>query len=90
MMSTQRISLFAVRVVLPIALVIAGTIAIIVGHARTSAAGAGVVLLGAALMVVLINWMFRLGVDSGKDRDREEAAREYYDRTGRWPDDGAR
>ncbi len=89
-MNGQRISLIAVRVVLPIALAIAGTIAIIVGHARTSAAGAGVVLLGTALMVILINWLFRLGVDSGKDREREEAAREHYDRTGQWPDDGAR
>ncbi len=70
-MNARRISLFAVRVVLPLALLFAGVILIIVGHARTSAAGAGVVLLGTALMVVLLDWLARLGISSGGDRERE-------------------
>jgi hypothetical protein len=89
-MNARRISLFAVRVVLPLALLFAGVILIIVGHARTSAAGAGVVLLGTALMVVLLDWLARLGISSGGDREREEEARRYFDRTGHWPDEGAR
>jgi hypothetical protein len=34
----------------------------------------------------MINWLFRMSIASNKDRDREEAAREYFDRHGRWPD----
>ncbi|MGO9902206.1 MAG: DUF6903 family protein [Solirubrobacteraceae bacterium] len=89
-MSARRISLLTVRVALPLVLFVVGVVLIIVGHARTSAAGAGVVLLGTALMVVLIDWLARLGISSGPDREREEAARQYFDRTGHWPDEGAR
>ena len=72
---------------LPLSLVVIGILAIIAGHGRTPLAGAGVVLLGVAVMVWLINWMFRLSVQSNRDRETEERAREYYDRHGRWPDE---
>jgi hypothetical protein len=42
---------------------------------------------GAALAVLLLNWLFRLGAEGDKERDAEEAAREEYARTGRWPDE---
>ena len=38
-----------------------------------------------ALMVWLINWLFRLSVESNRDREKEEQAREYFDQHGRWP-----
>ena len=75
------------RVWLPVAIAVAGVIAIIVGHGHTSAAGAGVVLLGIALIVWMINWLFRMSVRSNRDREREEEAREYYAVHGRWPDE---
>ena len=75
------------RVWLPLTIAVAGVVAIVVGHARTPVAGAGVVLLGTALIVWMINWMFRMSVESNRDRDREEEAREYFDRHGRWPDE---
>jgi hypothetical protein len=28
-----------------------------------------------------------MSVDSNRDREREEEAREYFDRHGRWPDE---
>ncbi|MGO9975708.1 MAG: hypothetical protein ACLP01_23485 [Solirubrobacteraceae bacterium] len=87
-MSARRIAQLSVRVVLPAALAIAGVILIIVGHAKTNAAGAGVVILGVALMVVLLDWLARLSISSGDDRDREEQARRYLDRTGHWPGEG--
>ena len=89
MIGGRWVAVFAVRVALPIALAIVGIAAIIVGHAKTPVAGAGVVLLGVALMVFLINWLFRLSVESNREREVEEAAREYFDRTGRWPDEDA-
>jgi hypothetical protein len=44
-------------------------------------------LLLVALIVWMVNWMFRLSVQSNRDRDVEEEAREYFDRHGRWPDE---
>ena len=35
----------------------------------------------------MINWMFRMSVESNRDREREEEAREYFDEHGRWPDE---
>jgi hypothetical protein len=48
-------------------------------------AGAGVVLLGIALMVWMLGWLFRMSIASNRDRELEEAAREHFTRTGRWP-----
>jgi hypothetical protein len=42
-------------------------------------------LIIAALIVWMINWMYRMSVESNRDRDREEEAREYFDVHGRWP-----
>jgi drug/metabolite transporter (DMT)-like permease len=75
------------RVWLPVTIAVAGVVAIVLGHGHTSLAGAGVVLLGIALMVWMINWMFRLSVESNRDREREEEARVYFDQHGRWPDE---
>jgi protein-S-isoprenylcysteine O-methyltransferase Ste14 len=89
-----RILMAATRVWLPLAIAVAGVVLIVVGHGRYSTltntrsleSAAGVSLLLVALIVWMINWMYRLSVSSNKDRDTEERAREYFDRTGRWPD----
>jgi prepilin signal peptidase PulO-like enzyme (type II secretory pathway) len=75
------------RLWLPLVIAVAGAVAIVLGHGRTSLAGAGVGLLVIAVIVWMINWMIRLSVESNDDRDREEAAREYFDRHGHWPDE---
>jgi hypothetical protein len=87
--SDQRSKLIvrSTRVWLPVAIAIAGVVALIAGHGSTPVAGAGVVLLGTALMVWMLNWMFRMSVESNRDREREEEARRFYDRHGRWPDE---
>jgi hypothetical protein len=33
--------------------------------------------------------MYRMSIESNRERDREEQAREYFDRTGHWPDEEA-
>ena len=73
------------RIWLPVGIAVAGVIAIIVGS--DAAAAAGVVLVGTAVMVWMLNWMFRLSLQSNRERDREEEAREYFDRHGHWPDE---
>ncbi len=42
---------------------------------------------GAGLSVLMLNWLFRLGVSGEREREREEAARRYYDEHGVWPDE---
>ncbi len=44
-------------------------------------------LVGSGLSVLLLNWLFRLGVAGDEERDREEAAREYFGAHGHWPDE---
>ena len=75
------------RIWLPLAIAVAGVVALVVGHGDTPTAAAGVVLLGVALTVWMINWLFRMSVESNRDREREEEAREFFDEHGRWPDE---
>jgi hypothetical protein len=41
---------------------------------------------GAILLIVVILWALATGRG---DRDREEAARQFFDEHGRWPDESA-
>jgi low affinity Fe/Cu permease len=85
--------LSATRLWLPLGIAAAGVVLIVLGHGRVSDSGdthtllaaTGVALLLVALIVWMINWMFRISVASNLDREREEEARRYYDEHGRWP-----
>jgi hypothetical protein len=46
--------------------------------------GAGATLMGVGVLVALLNVLMRLGIESAADREREEEARRYFDRHGRW------
>ena len=83
----RRVVLEATRVWLPLTIAVAGVVLIVAGHARASSpvAAAGVALLIVALIVWLLNLLFRMSVQSNLDREREEAARRYFDEHGRWP-----
>jgi hypothetical protein len=82
-----KLLLSLTRVWLPVAVGLVGVVAIILGHGHTAAAGAGVGLIIVGIIVWMVNWMFRLSVESNVDREREESAREYFDEHGRWPDE---
>ena len=84
-----RLLASATRLWLPIVIAVGGLVLIVLGrgNADSPAAALGVGLIIVALIVWMINWMFRMSVQSNRDRDREEEAREYFDRHGRWPDD---
>jgi hypothetical protein len=92
-----RMLLALTRVWLPLAIAIGGVVMIVLGHGRTRGSGAtslgnsiaagGVALLIVALIVWMINWLFRMSLQSNRDREREEAARSYFSEHGRWPDD---
>jgi hypothetical protein len=82
---TRAVLLF-VRIGLPAAITAAGVVLIVEG-AGENEQGAGVALIGCAVMVVLFNLFLRLGWRDQRDREREEEAREHFDRTGQWPDE---
>jgi hypothetical protein len=90
-----RLALTATRIWLPIAIALAGVVLIILGHASVSAqttshsleAGAGVALVIVAIIVWMLNWMFRMSVESNREREDEEHAREFFDVHGYWPDE---
>lgn len=69
--------------------VIAGLIVLVVNPSGFGVDGFGL-LEGAGLSVLLLNWMFRLGVTGDQDREREEAARRYFEEHGHWPGEARR
>jgi drug/metabolite transporter (DMT)-like permease len=83
------------RIWLPLTIALVGVVLIVLGHASVSTtadthtleSGGGVALLLVALIVWMINWMYRMSVDSNQERDREEEAREYFAEHGRWPNE---
>jgi hypothetical protein len=85
----DRALLIITRWVLPLMIALVGGVLIAAGHGsgNSPAAAAGVALIIVAIIVWMINWMFRMSVSSNDDRDREEEARRYFDEHGRWPDE---
>ena len=67
-------ALVLVRIVLPATIALAGVVLVIFGG--DSGRGAGIVLIGVAALVVLANLFIRLGLQSERDREREQARRQ--------------
>jgi hypothetical protein len=65
--------LVLVRVVLPAAIALSGVVLVVVGG--ETAQGAGIVLIGVAVLVVLANLFIRLALQSEQDRRREQERR---------------
>jgi len=76
--------LHAIRYGIPLALLVVGTI--VTATAGHVGVAAGALFFSAASAVLLLNVLYRIGVEGDKERDREEEARAYFDRHGRWPD----
>jgi hypothetical protein len=81
----DRRALAAVRLGLPALIAVVGVVLIVLGGEIER--GAGIVLVGVSLLVVLANQFLRIGLSSERDREREEARRQEFGRTGRWPED---
>src|ERR1700737_1030311 len=70
-------------------MVAAGIVMLIVNPAGLGVdgfAGGG----GGGFSVLMINFLFRLGVSGDREREREEWARAYFDEHGVWPDEEER
>jgi hypothetical protein len=73
-----------VRYVLPATVTVAGIAIMTVGSESDLEGGASIVSAG--LAIYFVNWLFRIGVTGDEEREREDAAREYFDRHGHWPE----
>jgi hypothetical protein len=74
----------AVRIGAPAGMLLAGLVLVFAFPGRMTEA-AGYTLIGSSALLALSILIFRAGLASNADRDREEAARVFYDRNGRWP-----
>jgi Na+/melibiose symporter-like transporter len=85
----ERALLAATRAWLPSIIAATGIVLLAVsGFGPDNTTGVvGMSLVVIALMVWMLNWLFRMSVQSNRDREREELARQEFERTGRWPDE---
>jgi hypothetical protein len=75
-----------VRYVLPGILVLTGVVIMIVEPSVIGFYGLATAI-GAALALLLLNLLYRAGVQGDRERAREEAARAYFSEHGHWPDE---
>jgi hypothetical protein len=78
--------LSTIRYGLPAALIVAGFVILAFADGALRWDG-WAMCVGAGLSVLLINVLFRFGARGDRERDAEEAAREYFSAHGRWPDE---
>jgi hypothetical protein len=78
-------ALLAIRYGIPLVLLVAGVI--VSATAGGVGLAAGALFISAGTAVLLLNVLYRIGVEGDKERDREESAREFFDKHGRWPDE---
>ncbi len=81
-----NVGLILVRYGLGALLVVAGIVLIAVNPSGLGVDGFAMAV-GGGLSVLLINFLYRLGVSGDREREREEAARRYLDGHGVWPDE---
>ena len=74
-----------VRYGIPLVLFVAGVVVAATSGRIGMAAGA--MFISAATAVLLLNVIYRIGVEGDKTRGREEEARRFFDEHGRWPDE---
>jgi hypothetical protein len=80
--------IFTVRYGVAGALIVAGQVVLVADNGPRGAGWEGWALFtGAGLAVLLLNLLFRMGVEGDRSREREEAARRYFDQHGHWPDE---
>src|SRR5579875_4194373 len=84
--SRPSLWLLAVRYGIGVVMVIGGIVMIVINPGGFGVDGFAMAV-GGGLSVLLINWLFRLGVRGDLEREQEEEARRYFDEHGVWPDE---
>jgi hypothetical protein len=67
-------------------MVVAGIVLLVISPGGFGTEGFSMAV-GGGLAVIMLNWLFRIGVSGDREREEEERARAYFDRHGRWPDE---
>ena len=76
----------AVRIWLPVGIIVAGLLLIALVRNENGLEG-GVLLIASGLSVWLLSWFYVFSFRGERDREREDAARRYFDEHGYWPDE---
>jgi hypothetical protein len=77
--------LIAVRYGIPAAMILGGVLLALLGSGDQGIEGFAMAV-GGGLAVLLLNILYRIGVQGEAEREQEEEAREYYAEHGVWPD----
>lgn len=80
--------LITLRWILPILVTIAGLIVMCLGGESNLEGGASIMGVGPAIWA--INWLYRAAVDGDREREHEDAARDFLSLNGHWPDEAPR
>jgi hypothetical protein len=75
----------AVRYGIPLLLLTAGVVVSVTAGNVGIAAGA--LFFSAGSAVLLLNVLYRIGVQGDRERDTEQEARDFFDEHSRWPDE---
>ena len=82
----MRLAVHAVRYGVPGVLILAGFVCLFAAPGNLAAEG-WALFTGAGFAILLLNVLFRIGIEGDRDRDREDEARDHFSRHGRWPDE---
>jgi len=83
---SDPMGMHVVRYGIPAILIVAGFVVLFVVDDPAMWVG-GAALVGAGLAVLLLNWLFRVGAEGDRERQDEEAARDFFSEHGHWPDE---
>ena len=82
----RSVGLLALRYGIGAVMVVAGIVMLIVNPGGFGVDGFAMAA-GGGLSVLLINFLYRLGVSGDREREDEERARAYFDEHGEWPEE---
>jgi len=82
----RSVGLLALRYGIGAVMVVAGIVTLIVNPGGFGVDGFAMAA-GGGLSVLLINFLYRLGVSGDREREDEERARAYFDEHGEWPEE---
>ena len=85
----RSIGILLLRYGIGAVMVLAGIVMLIVDPSGLGVDGFAMAA-GGGLSVLLVNFLYRLGVSGDREREQEERARVYFDEHGEWPEEEER
>ncbi len=81
--------LWAVRYGIGLVMIFGGVLVLVISPGGFGVDGFAMAV-GGGLSVLMLNFLYRLGVSGEDDRRKEELARVYFDEHGEWPEEEAK